>query len=353
MENLMNVGVASQQTTNTDFDVLCIHHNDMDGYTSAMCAKLSPLWRKKTFKFISAHYDMEFDFSKLKKSQYVFILDFSLPVQYFDELVERVGVDHIIWIDHHLTSINKYKNYPNIDAVPGIRINGLAACELTYLHFFRSVVQLDDQTLFDPAIDVRINGGEVTLESLLAPSMDGVFPKSVRMAGQYDTWRFLTYEEYMTNLMFNDGFYAEFERPSNESCEFWDAFFDMKLSQDVTNQIMVSGKPIVDFKNRTFVTNLQRAGFECIIRKFEDVSAIAINTLDRGSFIFETVKNDYEVGLVFFMNADGKMEYSIYRLGKNPEKVILVNKIAESFGGGGHAGAAGFSTNGTLVLERK
>ena len=153
--------------------------------------------------------------------------------------------------------------------------------------------------------------------------------------------------------MFNDGFYAEFERPSNESCEFWDAFFDMKLSQDVTNQIMVSGKPIVDYKNRTFVTDLQRAGFECYIRKFEDIDAIAINTLDRGSFIFETVKNDYEVGIVFFMNADGKMEYSIYRLGKHPEKSILVNKIAESFGGGGHAGAAGFITNGTLVVERK
>ena len=53
------------------------------------------------------------------------------------------------------------------------------------------------------------------------------------------------------------------------------------------------------------------------------------------------------------MNADGKMEYSIYRLGKHPEKSILVNKIAESFGGGGHAGAAGFVTNGTLVVERK
>lgn len=352
MENLMNVGMDSY-TTNTNFDVLCIHHNDMDGYTSAMCAKLSPLWKKKTFKFVSAHYDMEFDFSKLKKSQYVFILDFSLPVQYFDELIERVGIDHIIWIDHHISSINKYKNYPNINEVPGIRINGLAACELSYLYFFRSVVQLDDQTLFDPAVDVCLNGGEITLESILAPSMDGIFPKSVRMAGQYDTWRFLTYEDYITNLIFNDGFYAEFERPSNESCEFWDAFFDIKLSQDVTNQIMVSGKPIVDYKNRMYTSNLQRAGFECSIRKFEDISAIAINTLDRGSFIFETVKNNYEVGLVFFMNANGKMEYSIYRLGKNPEKVILVNKIAESFGGGGHADAAGFSTNGTLVLQRR
>ena len=352
MENLMNVGMTTNKS-NTNFDVLCIHHNDMDGYASAMCAKLSPLWRKKTFKFISAHYDMAFDFSKLKKTQYVFILDFSLPVQYFDELVDRVGIDHIIWIDHHLSSINKYKNYPNINAVPGIRINGLAACELTYLHFFRSVVQLDETTLFDPGMEVSVNGCEVTLESLLSPSMDGLFPKSVRMAGLYDTWRFTTYEDYMRNLMFNDGFYAEFERPSNESCDFWDAFFDMKLSQDVTNQIMVSGKPIVDYKNRTFVTDLQRAGFECYIRKFEDIDAIAINTLDRGSFIFETVKNDYEVGLVFFMNTDGKMEYSIYRLGKNPEKSILVNKIAESFGGGGHAGASGFITNGTLVVERK
>ena len=50
MENLMNVGMTTNKS-NTNFDVLCIHHNDMDGYASAMCAKLSPLWRKKTFRY--------------------------------------------------------------------------------------------------------------------------------------------------------------------------------------------------------------------------------------------------------------------------------------------------------------
>ena len=73
-------------------------------------------------------------------------------------------------------------------------------------------------------------------------------------------------------------------------------------------------------------SQLKRLGFPCRIRKFDDVHAIAVNTAEKGSFIFETVKNNYEVGIVFALNAKGKMEYSIYRLGENPEKQLWLIK---------------------------
>ena len=41
-------------------------------------------------------------------------------------------------------------------------------------------------------------------------------PACVKAAGRFDVWRFTTYEEYIQNLMFNDGFSAIMPKPQNE-----------------------------------------------------------------------------------------------------------------------------------------
>ena len=323
--------------------VLCIHHYDMDGYASAMAARTSKMLSKLPFEFLSANYDMEFDFSKINKDYLVLIVDFSLPVQYFDELVDKVGLDRIIWIDHHLSSINKYRDYPA--TINGLQFNGLAACELCYLYFHHTTYQKSRDILV-------VNGKEYDLEGLLVFLKNTKdIPACVKAAGRFDVWRFTTYEEYIQNLMFNDGFSSIMPKPQNEVGEEWKAFFSLDDTKQA-KAILDAGAPIMEYKTSNFASQLKRLGFQCRIRKFDDVHAIAVNTAEKGSFIFETVKNNYEVGIVFALNAKGKMEYSIYRLGENPEKTIMVNKIAESFGGGGHASASGWVTNGTLVVEK-
>ena len=101
--------------------------------------------------------------------------------------------------------------------------------------------------------------------------------------------------------------------------------------------------------------DVEDKAFPCRLRKFENIECIAINSCARSSTIFKSVHNDYEVGLVFnyIEIPERKMEFSIYRLGKNKDKDIDVSKIAQSFGGGGHHDASGFATNGTLPFVSK
>ena len=75
--------------------------------------------------------------------------------------------------------------------------------------------------------------------------------------------------------------------------------------------------------------------------KYPHLKAIAINSMLHSSLIFKDVFEKYHVGFVYHYNGTC-MNYSVYRLGLEPEVDIPCWKIAQSYGGGGHAGAAGF-----------
>ena len=340
--------------------IVIIHHNDMDGFVSAMIA--FKFYKKKwdervEYVFFSSDYNDEFDLTELSPLDTVVIVDYSVPVQVADELLEKTNA--IVWIDHHVTAIAKYSGHKFND-VAGYRSIGLSASELTWLFFFgncqkASAVRFDNITTGQPIDYFQFNntGKLYSIQDLMGHKGDNRFPIGVRKAGLYDTFRFTTYEQYLENMAFSDGFYTLGFCPmdTEENIKFFDDLFSFKPTESVA-KIIQKGTAVVEYKLHNFASLVKRNGFACKLRKFEDIKAIAINTDSKSSFIFETVRNDYEVGIVFNMNKEGRMNYSIYRLGLNPTKNIPVNKIAETFGGGGHADAAGFSTNGTLVVER-
>ena len=352
--------VVQEKKDDKKHRIVIIHHNDMDGYISAMIAfkYYKEKWDTRAeYTFFSSDYTDEFDLTKLSPLDTVVIVDYSVPVQVADELLEKTSA--IVWIDHHATAIAKYSGHEFND-VAGFRSIGLSASELTWLFFFgncqkANVECFDDRTTGHPIDYFQFNntGKMYSVHDLMGPKGDNKFPIGVRKAGLYDTFRFTTYEEYLGNMAFSDGFYTLGFCPadSEENIKFFDDLFSFEPTYSVL-KITQKGAAILEYKLHNFSSLVKRNGFACKLRKFEDVKAIAINTDSKSSFIFETVRNDYEVGIVFNMNKEGRMNYSIYRLGLNPTKNIQVNKIAETFGGGGHADAAGFSTNGTLVVER-
>ena len=327
--------------------VVIIHHNDMDGYVSAMCAAREPSFNGKEIEFIEATYNTKFDFTKMGLDNHtvVCIVDFSLPVHVMDELIAKVGVPNIYWIDHHASAISKYANYENEKYIKGIRASvNLSATELACFYF------LMNGTL------VSVNG-ETAVFNFGSAHVDRDWilmnvPKNIHAVGDFDTFRTAHIDD--NAAIFNYGFHTLSEKPSAYPVPFWDSFFAINGPEnELYDRIMDAGSYVFTHDKRYAERLVKLYAFEGVLRKFPDIKLIAMNHETASSLVFRSVSQNYEVGCVFIYQPDGSMTYSLYRLGLNPTKFISVAKIAETFGGGGHDNAAGFTTNGTLVVTRK
>ena len=110
------------------------HSADADGKLSAwLVANKFKLTDEKDF--IMTDYGKHEDvFATIEKGEKVVICDFSFENKAEDMKRLQEITDDITWIDHHISSINEYGDYGK--DIPGIRVNGTAACMLTYIYFY-------------------------------------------------------------------------------------------------------------------------------------------------------------------------------------------------------------------------
>ena len=115
----------------------CFYHSDMDGKCAgAIVHKYYLVDRERTretadSEFICINYKDDFPFGRIKPDELVVIVDFSLQRDgEFEKLLEITN--NVIWIDHHKTAIEKHGGLN----VPGLRVDGIAGCELTWQYFY-------------------------------------------------------------------------------------------------------------------------------------------------------------------------------------------------------------------------
>lgn len=83
--------------------------------------------------------------------------------------------------------------------------------------------------------------------------------------------------------------------------------------------------------------------------EFEDHKAWAINKALSNSKVFEVLEKAEDRPLwILFSHKAGLWRYSLYSA---PDSGLDVSKIAVKYGGGGHAGAAGFQSDKYLLTE--
>ena len=111
---------------------------------------------------------------------------------------------------------------------------------------------------------------------------------------------------------------------------------------ELMNKIIEEGKAIKRFADSQNTKYAKRLSFETTI---QGIDCIAICKPGNSTALAEKF-NDYPLGVVF-QYKDGVYSYSLYSQNKD----IDCSKIAESFGGGGHKGAAGF-TSDYIVLGK-
>lgn len=320
---------------------LILHHNDMDGRSGGylLYKYFKSFIHEEDITTMECSYTTVFDWNELADNNtLVGIVDYSLNHQWFAKLIEVVPKENIIWIDHHKTAIEDYKEQSNLAGIRNIDYCGaeLVAMYINGFHM-KSNGDLVDES-----------GNKTTYENAYT-----TVPTWIKEVGNFDCWR--THIDMDRSKKLNYGIRMHWDSnmlTTADGRQFW---ADIDYSNNV-EKFIEEGAIIMKYQDSENKDMVAINGFEVKLKKdpFADYKCIAVNTSSRGSDVFKSVFDQYEVGFVFcFSDKKGKpvMNFSVYRLGMNPQKNIDVSRIAQSFGGGGHVGAAGFKTNGALPFK--
>jgi oligoribonuclease NrnB/cAMP/cGMP phosphodiesterase (DHH superfamily) len=232
----------------------------------------------------------------------IFLVDISIPSLLEDE---NTWPD-LVWIDHHKTAIEKYST-----KIPGLRLDGVAACRLCWNYFTRD-------TLTDP-----------TLEDFKNRKVNE--PMIITLAGEYDVW-----DKRDPN--------AELLQLGLKSAK-WDMFDSLEhFAEDIGSQdlqlgsLLDAGHTIQGYVDEVNASIVSRAYFA----EFHDLILLVCNTIGGNSLLFNSRQNE-AFDACCTMYFDGKV-YRVSLFHKKGNEHIDLSAIAKKYGGGGHKGACGFSS---------
>lgn len=280
----MSVTTQSTQTSGT---AVCLYHNDTDGRCSAAIIRRalgsSVLLRAMDYGFRPIPWD------DLKSAARVLIVDFALALEDMQRIKD---ISELIWIDHHKSAIEELASMSDL---PGRRSMDEAACVLTWQHFFA----------------------------------DRPLPDAVKYIGDRDVWRH-AYEE---TTAFGEGLFQEDTHPANDV--LWQPLLDG--DRELMQKLIAHGKILHRARLKRIWHSVAREGFEV---QFEGHRTLVINGHGSGELGEFSRQRGYEIAYCYVdRHHEGKLITRVTLFSKK----VDVSQIARKFGGGGHAGAAGFS----------
>jgi oligoribonuclease NrnB/cAMP/cGMP phosphodiesterase (DHH superfamily) len=289
--------------------IIVLHHDDRDGRgAAAVISEAFNIYDPN--QFIELNYIDPIPVDRIEEDAEVWIVDYSITDKNIDAINEiLLKTSNVIWIDHHKASFNSMKEYAFLNILDGIRSNDFSGMALTYMYIHK-VHSIEE------------------------------CPNFVRFIDDYDRFQFKLPE----TMCFQYGLATY---PYGPTDMVWKKLFAQDLS--TMNNIIESGKIINTYMIETQKKILKDNAFETEI---EGYSCLAISHCS-DSFIFGDKINNYDICCVFTYIGDRELfKYTIYTNKENEIKgKIDCNAIANKFGGGGHAGAAGFSSK-KLIFKK-
>lgn len=284
------------------------YHDDLDGRCAGFWVKRYAEKTNKIIECIPVNYNIPFPLNTIKVDEEVWIVDFSISIELMLDLLAQT--EKVIWIDHHKTSIEKYKDFKY--KIPGLRKDGTSACELTWAYA--------EELLVLPNCELHWTASEVNLEKC---------PYFTKLIGDRDIWKF---EHGRDTELFFLGMCALDTNP--ESKVWVDLENQILYNKNTTylRHIINSGETIENYKKQWTKEYRDTWGFEI---EFEGYKCYAMNLGKCGSESFGEKVNKYDVVIPFVMDKFGKWNISFY------SAKVDVSEIAKKYGGGGHKGASG------------
>lgn len=276
----------------------CIYHSrDLDGWMSAAVVKLwhdeNPDKAVSKDELIMIGYDYGNPLPAILADKQVIMVDISFPKEIMLELYRN---NHLIWIDHHISAI-KDNTEINVNKViyNGLTDTKFAACELTWKYFFP----------------------------------DEPMPEVVRLLGRYDCFGHKGTSEEQKVLEFQYG--ARANMFDVDTCyrvlTNWTPQLEHSIQvagYEIYNYLCAEAE--ADYKN---VFPITLSGYNVAVLNKQRFNPI--------NFGIDYHKDGYDAFLCFHY-ANKKWNFSLY----NDNGKVDCSVICKEFGGGGHAGAAGF-----------
>ena len=283
--------------------IKCFYHgSDLDGWASGAIVRY---WYEKEgnqVEMFPINYGDRFPMDSLSLEDFVFMVDFSLPINDMQQIAQRVN-GKFIWIDHHASAIKSYDDDPIM--LLGIRDVAFAACELTWEYF------CDDDTR-----------------------------RFIKLLGLYDRWEHNDPNEPWDDIeAFQYGFKAQATDPKeDEEFEYcWREWFDSYQTPTFITDTRSTGKYIKKYVEDRFQSNLAERSF---VVDWEGYKCLVING-DPYIANYLTRAEEFEgcdIGINF---CNSKGEFWIVNL-RTARDDIDLSALAKKYGGGGHRAAAGF-----------
>jgi len=265
----------------------------LDGHCSGAIVKK----KYPECEMIGVDYNDTLDLDSIVSGERVFVVDFSFSVEEMAALDTKA---QLFWIDHHKSAIEKMEDYPRL--INGIRKIGRAGCELTWEYLY-------------PA---------------------GALPDTVWLLGRYDVWK---HDEDERIMPFQYGMRQHGNTLPESS--IWVEY--LRADALLISQIVKTGAIVLSYQNAQNAMYAKGMSYEA---EFEGHRAIIINRAYGNSQLFDSVYDPekHDIMIVFGVKPK-EFKYSIYSV--KPE--IDVSEIAKKYGGGGHAGAAGFFSETQII----
>ena len=302
------------------------YHDDLDGRCAAYwvdCYLMDygDMWyNKKNPEYFPMDYDKDFSLNEIKEDEWIFIVDYSIDPEVMEKLLNITK--EVIWIDHHKSAIEKYKNFN--EEIDGIRKDGIAASALSFIYFFNKKILKN----IDKIKDYNDLVGEV--------------PEFTLYISDFDTWHF-NFKElssyFITALdKLHDTSPLSDIWQNLENDEEYDGKDNFLLSEMLDIGVSLYNQDIVKYNKE-----IDKYSFESW---FGNNKCLVMNISGNGKI--GELARDRGYDLIFCYIFDGeKYNISLYSSDK-----IDSSKIAIKYGGGGHKGASGFRCN-NLTFENK
>lgn len=260
-------------------------------------------------------YGEPFPFDKIEEGSKVLMVDITTNPY---STMFRVNAQYDLFvIDHH-------KSFIESDAgknINGLLTDGVAACQLTWHHFF-----LNDPT-----------------------------PEIIRLLGEYDVWKNEDKDQWENSIMPTQmAMRMKHTDPAtNVGHTFWDEYISSALkgthhSKEIEMGCWGDGNTIIAYQKMEDKKAVDFYSFEA---EFEGLRAICLNNTRFNSQVYESVwdPEKYDI-MVAWVNVRGdSYTFSMY----TEKEDIDVSKIARKFGGGGHKKAAGFQCDNFLIARKE
>lgn len=268
----------------------CFYHIDDDG----KCAGAIVKQEFPDCEMYPIDYKDNFPLNTIETGEMIYIVDFSIEPEMMSFLLAKTN--NVIWIDHHKTAIEKYRDYPMI--IDGIREVGKSGCLLTWEWFYKDMEGIEK-------------------------------PMAILLINDWDLW--LRKMEPETS-MFKAGLDSLNTDPNNKD-SIWKLLLDP--SDTFVLYVLEIGESVLGYKEQFYNFYVENYGYET---EWESHLWFVINLAKSSSDAFKFVSNKSYDGFISYVFDGKKYSVSLY----SNENDLDVSKIAVRNGGGGHTGAAGF-----------